>query len=101
MSNTITIKRKTGNRLIGLGQPPYVIFEVASTHANDWTLAENYVKQAKDAGADAIKFQLFTADGLLNPISSMLQPTYEYFKTAETPREWFSRLKKLCEQIGI
>src|SRR3989338_4509236 len=85
----------------GSGCQPYVIFEVASTHQNDWVLAENYVRQAKDTGADAIKFQLFTADGLLNPISSMLQPTYEYFKTAETPREWFSRLKKLCEQIGI
>src|SRR3989344_4006275 len=89
------------SRKVGSGCQPYVIFEVASTHQNDWGLAENYVRQAKDTGADAIKFQLFTADGLLNPISSMLQPTYEYFKTAETPREWFSRLKKLCEQIGI
>src|SRR3989344_514504 len=89
------------SRKVGSGCQPYVIFEVANTHQDDWGLAENYGRQAKDAGADAIKFQLFTADGLLNPISSMLQPTYDYFKTAETPREWFPRLKKLCEAEGI
>lgn len=87
--------------MVGPGYPAYLIFEVASTHANDWNLAKAYVKQAKEAGADAIKFQLFTADGLLNPISSVLVPTYKYFKTAETPRNWFPRLKKLCQGEGI
>lgn len=99
MKNTKPIK--IGRRLVGPGYPAYIIFEVASTHANDWNLASAYVKQAKEAGADAVKFQLFTADGLLNPISSILRPTYEYFKTAETPRDWFPKLKKLCQKEGI
>src|SRR3990167_820728 len=92
---------KIGKRLVGPGYPAYIIFEVASTHANDWNLASNYVKQAKEADADAVKFQLFTADGLLNPISSMLRPTYDYFKTAETPRNWFPKLAKLCKEAEI
>src|SRR3990167_6517220 len=99
MLNTKPIK--IGKRSVGPGYPCYIIFEVASTHENDWIIAKKYVEQAKEAGADAVKFQLFTADNLLNPISSILRPTYEYFKTAETPKEWFPKLLKLCEKAEI
>ena len=92
---------KIGQKIVGPGYPTYIIFEVASTHAKDWTIAKNYVKQAQEVGADAIKFQLFTADTLLNPISSILRPTYDYFKTAETPRNWFPKLAKLCKEAEI
>ena len=79
----------------------YVIFEVASTHENDWETAKRYVDQAADAGADALKFQLFTADKLLAPLTKVAEETYKYFKKAETPREWFPKLKKLCDERGI
>lgn len=94
-------KIKIGNKFVGNGYPSYIIFEVASTHANNWDIAKGYVKQAKEAGADALKFQLFRADKLLNPISSILLPTYNYFKTAETPRKWFPKLLKLCDKECI
>ena len=71
---------KIGQRLVGPDFPAYIIFEVASTHGNNWEIAKNYVKQAKKVGADAVKFQLFEADKLLNPISSMLRPAYDFFK---------------------
>ena len=92
---------KIGKRNIGPGYPTYVIFEVASTHANNWKIAKDYVRQVKDAGADALKFQLFTADGILNPLTPGLKGTYDYFKTAQTPRRWFPKLLKLCEKKGI
>lgn len=79
----------------------YIIFEVASTHENDWETAKNYIAQAADAGADAVKFQLFTADGLLAPVTKAFEETYKYFKKAETPREWFPKLKQLCDERGI
>jgi len=90
-----------GKRIVGPGHPTYVIFEVASTHGNDWEMAKKYVGQAADAGADAIKFQLFEADKLLVPLTPGLKGTYDYFKTAETPREWFPKLKALCDEKGI
>ena len=79
----------------------YVIFEVASTHENDWETAKLYVDQAVGAGVDALKFQLFTADKLLAPLTKAAEETYKYFKKAETPREWFPKLKKLCDERGI
>lgn len=90
-----------GTREVGAGKPTYIIFEVASTHENDWESAQAYVDQAAAAGADALKFQLFTADALLNPIATNLEGTHAYFKTAETPREWFPKLKTLCDAKGI
>lgn len=92
---------KIGKRLVGKNHPAYIIFEVASTHANNWKIAKNYVKQARESGADALKFQLFNTDRLLNPIASVLKPTYDYFKSSETPRKWFPRLKKLCDEAGL
>lgn len=92
---------KIGNNVVGSGFPTYIIFEVASTHVNDWKIAKDYVKQAKDAGADALKFQLFTADGILNPLTPGLKGTYDYFKTAQTPRGWFPKLLGLCNKAKI
>lgn len=92
---------KIGDRKVGPGLPAYIIFEVASTHANDWKIAKDYVKQAKDAGANALKFQLFTADGILNPLTPGLKGTYDYFKTTQTPRGWFPKLLGLCNKAKI
>lgn len=92
---------RIGNRLVGPGHTTYIIFEVASTHENDWEMAKEYVTQAAEAGADAVKFQLFEADKLIIPLTPGLRGTYDYFKTAETPREWFPKLKVLCNEKGI
>ncbi|HCR52264.1 TPA: hypothetical protein DIV48_01280 [Candidatus Kaiserbacteria bacterium] len=92
---------RIGMKEVGPGNPTYVIFEVASTHGNDWETAKAYIAQAADAGANAVKFQLFTADTLINPLTPGLKGTYDYFKTAETPREWFPKLKVLCDEKGI
>ncbi len=92
---------RINKRLVGPGHPTYIIFEVASTHGNDWETARAYVDQAATVGADAIKLQLFTADGLINPLTPGLKGTYDYFKTAETPHQWFPKLKVLCDEKGI
>ena len=86
---------------MGPGRPTYIIFEVASTHAGDWDAAAAYVGQAASAGADAVKFQLFEADKLILPLTPGLKGTYDYFKTTQTPREWYPKLKKLCDEKGI
>lgn len=92
---------KIGTREVGPGHPTYIIFEVASTHGNDWEMAKKYVEQAAETGADAVKFQLFEADKLIVPLTPGLKGTYDYFKTVETPREWFPKLKVLCDEKGI
>ena len=41
---------------------PYLIAEVGVNHENSLSIAERIIKQAKIGGADAVKFQTYTAE---------------------------------------
>ena len=49
--------RNIGNRIIGTGQPVYIIAEIGINHNGDLDVAKAMIKQAHDAGADCVKFQ--------------------------------------------
>jgi N-acetylneuraminate synthase len=51
-----------GNRAIGDGQPLYVIAEIGINHNGSVELAKQLIKGAKEAGADAVKFQKRTPE---------------------------------------
>ena len=55
-----------GERAIGAGHPPYVIAELGVNHDGDPAKALELVRIAADAGADAIKLQLFEAERLMS-----------------------------------
>jgi N-acetylneuraminate synthase len=54
-----------GDRLVGPGRDVFVIAEIGVNHNGDMALAERLVDAAADAGADAVKFQTFTASDLV------------------------------------
>ena len=51
-------------RIIGAGAPPWVVAEAGVNHNGSPELALRLVDAAADAGADAVKFQTFSADAL-------------------------------------
>lgn len=53
-------------REIGIGAPCFVIAEAGVNHNGDVDLALRLVDAAADAGADAVKFQTFSADRLVS-----------------------------------
>lgn len=53
-----------GERLIGENEPPLVIAEAGVNHNGDPALSLALVDAAADAGADAVKFQTFSANAL-------------------------------------
>ena len=46
-----------GSRLVGEGQPCFVIAEIGINHNGDLALAKQLMNASKEAGADAVKFQ--------------------------------------------
>lgn len=59
-----------------------VIAEIANAHQGDPALAMRLAEAALAAGADAVKFQVYTADELL----VRAHPRYEHFKKQSFPR---------------
>lgn len=98
-------------RKIGPGYPVYVIAEMSGNHGHDFEKAKALVHAAKEAGADAIKLQTYTADTIT------LQSDREFFRIkgtifsgrtlhdlyveACTPWDWQPELKKLAESLGL
>jgi N,N'-diacetyllegionaminate synthase len=55
---------KIGNRLVGDGEPVFVVAEAGVNHNGELGLAKKLVDVAKDAKADAVKFQAFKAENV-------------------------------------
>lgn len=80
------------------GRRCYVIAEAGSNHCCDRDIAMSLIDVAADAGADAVKFQVFTAAGLYPPSAG----TADYLETDKSiedivrdiqlPHEWIPDL---------
>ena len=68
-----------GTRAVGPGHPCYVIAEAGSNHNRDLPTALRLIEVAADAGADAVKFQTYTAEGLY----SRRTPDIKYLKSRQ------------------
>lgn len=89
----------------------YLIAEVGVNHNGDLDLARKMVVEAKNAGADAVKFQTFTADALVTndtpkvlyqkSTTSSDETHYEMIEKLELSKEGHYKLKSYCDQIGI
>jgi N,N'-diacetyllegionaminate synthase len=67
-------------RKVGMGSPCYFIAEAGVSHFGSLEKAYRLVDLARDAGADAVKFQIFQTDALL----------------AEEANQWRQRLGSRC-----
>ena len=75
----------------------YVIAEIGSNFDQDFEKAYKLIDLAKDAGADAVKFQLFKADALYPKKDDL----YEIFKEIELDETQIPKLKEYCSKIKI
>jgi N-acetylneuraminate synthase len=98
---------KIGTHEIGDGHPCYVIAEAGSNHNTDFDLALRLIDVAVDAGADAVKFQLFKA-GKLYPRSAgeadyleAKKSIFDIIAELEVPDGWVEKLAQRCGERGV
>ena len=56
---------KIERKKLGPGYPCFIIAEAGVNHNGDISLAKRLIDAAKDAGADAVKFQIFKAENVV------------------------------------
>jgi sialic acid synthase SpsE len=76
-----------------------IIAEAGSNHDQDLKNARELIEIAAEAGADAVKFQLFTADGLYS--NKINHEIYETTRKAELPLRWIPELIDICKSNKI
>lgn len=104
---------KIANKEIGGNNPCFVIAEAGSNHNRDFDNALKLVDTAIKAGADAVKFQIFSAEAIYSkktPMASYLkdkklvkdgETLWDIIKRIQIPRNWTPDLKKYCDEKGI
>src|SRR4030042_3254549 len=101
----IKIKTPKGMRLIGPGQPVFIIAEMACNHHQSDQQAKKIIEKSAEAGVDAVKLQTYTPDTIT------IDSDRKYFQVkvnkawkgqtlhilsqkAYTPWEWQPKLKR-------
>lgn len=90
----------------------YIIAEMSANHNHKKDVALATIKAAKEAGADAVKLQTYTADTMTlncdNEYFQIKQGTlwdgttfYKLYQQAYTPWEWHQELFDYAREIGI
>lgn len=94
---------------VGGGNPCYVIAEAGSNHDQDFDQALRLIDVAADSGADAVKFQTFSAETISSRRDNRLtkiefagaSSLYELYKKVEMPRDWHKPLSEYARERGI
>lgn len=107
------MKVKIGNKLVGENEPCFIIAEAGSNHDRKLEHAFKLIEIAKEAGADAIKFQTYSAETIYSKktpkpdymkkkgLSAEKETLWDVIKRIEMPRDWHPKLKAYCDQQGI
>ena len=88
---------KIGDQWVGEGKPAFVIAEAGSNHDRKIEQAKQLIDVAKKSGVDAVKFQLFRAEGLY----AKDHPAFKVVKENELPRQWLGELVRYAKSKKI
>jgi N-acetylneuraminate synthase len=104
---------KFGEKTVGKNHPTYFIADIAANHDGDLKRAISLIHLAKEAGADAAKFQNFKAEKIVSDFgfkamggqqshqSSWKRSVFEVYQDASVPDVWSETLKEACDKEGI
>ena len=100
-------------RLVGAGCRTYFVADIAANHDGDLERAKELVRLAAAAGADAAKFQHFSAKtivsdkgfralgGQLSHQAKWNQSVFQVYQAAAVSLDWTESLVETCKEVGI
>ncbi len=107
------MKIQIGSRWVGEEEPTYFIADIAANHDGSLERAKYLIRLAKQAGADAAKFQNFRAPAIVSDYgfrslggqqshqAKWSKSVFEVYQDASIPFEWTPELKAVCDEVGI
>ncbi len=102
-----------GKKIIGINKPTYFVADIAANHDGDLSKAKELIHLAAEAGADAAKFQHFSAETIVSDKgfkdlgsqkshqSKWTKSVFETYKDASIDLSWTVELKNTCDKAGI
>ena len=84
-----------------------VIAEIGTSHEGSLEKAKRLIDTAKEAEADAVKFQWVIADEILHPKTGFVDlptgriPLYERFKQLECPPDFYAKSLEYARSLGL
>lgn len=103
---------KIDGREVGPGKPVYIVAELSANHHQEFDRAAKLIEAAREAGADAIKLQTYTAETITirSDRKEFLidagtiwdgRSLHDLYAEAFTPWEWQPELKKIANEAGL
>ena len=102
-----------GTHEISQVSPTYFIADIAANHDGDLTRAKELIHIAKDAGANAVKFQHFKAEMIVSDRgfrdlgsqhshqSKWSKPVFDVYRQYECHRDWTIELVDTAKSAGV
>jgi N-acetylneuraminate synthase len=102
-----------GGRLVGCGQPPFIVAELSGNHNQSLDRALEIVEAAASSGAHALKLQTYTADTmtldiderefLITDVDSPWagRNLYDLYHEAHTPWDWHEKIFARARELGL
>lgn len=111
--NDNRIEISIGEHVLGNGHPTFIVAEMSGNHGGSLVRAKEIVRAAKNAGANAIKLQTYTADTIT--LKSDLEDfrmqsdspweshatLWELYDKAHTPWEWHEEIFYEARRLGL
>lgn len=104
---------RIGTREISCQSPTYFIADIASNHDGDLARAMELIRLAKEAGADAVKFQHFKAKNIVSDKgfralgsqsghqATWGKPVVDVYRECELNRDWNLELANTARSVDI
>lgn len=105
-------KLNIAGRLVGPGEPSYIVAEIGANHNGDMALCRAMIDAARECGADAVKFQSWSKSSLISRAEydrntayvskERNQPTLEEsVEQYQLSRAQHQEISKYCRDTGI